>query len=58
MNRVEILRTLFQDLTTRLVKDGLYGNDFTSEAFIRSHDEPGRAWNMDAWNREHADHRK
>jgi len=58
MNRVEILRGLFQELTTRLVKDGLYGNDFISEAFIRSHDEPGRAWNMDAWNRKHAERRK
>jgi Nucleotidyltransferase domain len=55
MNRVEILRNLFQDLTTHLVKDGLYGGNFISEAFIRGHDEPGRAWNMDAWNRKHAD---
>jgi hypothetical protein len=23
------------------------------EAFIRSHDEPGRAWNMAEWNRHH-----
>jgi len=53
MNRVEVLRSLFQDLTNRLVTDGLYGNDFIREAFIRSHDEPGRAWNMDAWNRKH-----
>jgi hypothetical protein len=27
------------------------------EAFIRSHDEPGRAWNMDEWNRKHAERR-
>ncbi len=57
-NRVEVVRGLFQDLTHRLVADGLYGDDFTSEAFIRSHDEPGRAWNMDAWNRKHADRGK
>ena len=23
------------------------------EAFIRSHEEPGRAWNMDEWNAQH-----
>ncbi len=58
MNRAEVLRSLYQDLSKRLVSDGLYGDNFTSEAFIRSHDEPGRAWNMDAWNRKHADRRK
>ena len=57
MNRVEVLRSLFKDLTTRLVKDGLYGDDLLGEAFIRSHDEPGRAWNMDAWNVKHAQRR-
>ena len=57
MNRVEVLRSLFKDLTTRLVKDGLYGDDLLGEAFIRSHDEPGRAWNMDAWNLKHAQRR-
>ena len=57
MNRVEVLRSLFKDLTTRLVKDGLYGEDLLGEAFIRSHDEPGRAWNMDAWNLKHAQRR-
>ena len=55
IKRVEILNRLFQDLTTRLINDGLYGDDFISEAFIRSHAEPGRAWNMDAWNKKHAD---
>ena len=58
MKRVEVLRSLFQDLTTRLVEDGLYGDDLISEAFIRSHAEPGRAWNMDAWNVKHAQRRK
>jgi len=32
---------------------GEYGDDVISEAFIRSHDEPGRAWNMDEWNARH-----
>lgn len=31
-----------------------YGTDPVSEAFIRSHDEPGRAWNMEEWSRRHA----
>jgi predicted nucleotidyltransferase len=58
MNRVGVLTGLFQDLTQHLVADGLYGDDFTSEAFIRGHDEPGRAWNMDDWNQKHADRHK
>jgi len=55
MSRVDYLRGLFQDITNRLVSDGEYGEDVISEAFIRSHDEPGRAWNMDEWNRKHAE---
>jgi predicted nucleotidyltransferase len=51
--RVEALRALFQELTGRLVADGEYGDDIVSEAFIRSHGEPGRAWNMDEWNAKH-----
>jgi hypothetical protein len=57
-NRVEVLRGLFQDLTHRLVADGLYSDDFTREAFCRIHDEPGRAWNMDDWNQKHAEQHK
>jgi len=55
LTRVDSLRGLFQDLTNRLVTDGEYGDDVISEAFIRSHNEPGRAWNMDEWNRKHAE---
>jgi hypothetical protein len=55
MKRVDVLRGLFQDLTARLVADGFYGEDSISEAFIRGHEEPGRAWNMDEWNRIHAE---
>jgi hypothetical protein len=54
-SRVEVLRALFQELTTRLVQDGLYGENLTGEAFIRGHAEPGRAWNMDEWNVRHAE---
>jgi hypothetical protein len=55
MNRVECLQGLFRDIANRLVSDGEYGEDVIGEAFIRSHDEPGRAWNMDEWNRKHAE---
>lgn len=51
--RVDALRGLFDDLLARLVTDGVYGSDPTSEAFIRGNDEPGRAWNMDEWNKRH-----
>jgi hypothetical protein len=51
--RAETLRRLFEDLIARLVAGGEYGQDAASEAFIRSHDEPGRAWNMAEWNRRH-----
>jgi len=53
--RVENLRGLFQDIARRLVSDGDYGNDVVRTAFIRSHDEPGRAWNMDEWNKKHVE---
>jgi predicted nucleotidyltransferase len=50
--RARALRNIFDDLVARLVHDETYGTDPVSEAFIRLHDEPGRAWNMDDWNRE------
>jgi hypothetical protein len=58
MERVAVLQGLFKDLTERLVADGLYGEDVIGEAFIRGHEEPGRAWNMDEWNRIHASRKK
>jgi hypothetical protein len=51
--RFQALHTLFDDLLTQLVSDGDYPEDAISHAFIRTHDEPGRAWNMDEWNRRH-----
>ena len=51
--RVDALRGLVEDLTARLVTDGVYGSDPTTEAFIRSHQEPGLAWNMKEWNTRH-----
>jgi predicted nucleotidyltransferase len=48
--RTEALRALYRDLVAHLVACGDYAGDPVGEAFIRSHDEPGRAWNMDEWN--------
>jgi len=53
--RIESLRGLFQELIDRLIADGEHGVDMIGEAFIRSHNEPGRAWNMDEWNKKHAE---
>lgn len=55
LTRIGSLRSLFQELIDRLVADGEYGDDVIGEAFIRSHNEPGRAWNMEEWNKKHAE---
>ncbi len=48
------LRTLFDDLLAQIVSDGLYPQDDpVGDAFIRHHEEPGRAWNMAEWNAAH-----
>jgi len=52
--RTESLRSLFEDIIGHLMSEGEYGNDVVGEAFVRSHEEPGRAWNMDEWNKKHA----
>jgi predicted nucleotidyltransferase len=55
LERAGVLRELSERLVRRLVDDGIYGSgDPVDEAFIRAHDEPGRAWNLDEWNAEHA----
>lgn len=51
--RARVLRSLFADLLARLQADGTYGADPVSEAFIRSHNELGRSWNMVEWNQKH-----
>ena len=53
LTQVDVLRGLFRSIVDRLVTDGEYGDDAISEAFVRSHDEPGRVWNMDEWNLKH-----
>jgi hypothetical protein len=52
--RVRALRTLFAEVVARLVADGVYTEDAIGDAFVRRHEEPGRAWNMEEWNREHS----
>ena len=55
LKRVETLRDLFRALTARLLADGDYKDNAVFEAFERMKEEPGRAWNMDEWNRKHAE---
>lgn len=49
--RINRLRDLFQELLSKLIENGDYSNTPIDQAFIRSNDEPGRAWNMDEWNK-------
>lgn len=54
LTRAEALRRLLAELLQQLAADGIYHTDDPiSEAFMRLHDEPGRAWNMDSWTTEH-----
>lgn len=52
MARVNELRSLFEELLEKVVEEGIYSTAPIDQAFIRSHDEPGYAWNMDDWNAE------
>jgi hypothetical protein len=52
MARAAMLAALFQETVEQLIADGDYADDPIGEAFVRAHEEPGRAWNMDAWNAE------
>lgn len=49
--RVTVLQHFFDELVAKCQQDGIYGGDAISEAFIRQHDEPGRNWNMEEWNK-------
>ncbi len=51
--RADMLRTLFQELLDHLIADGVYSAAAVDQAFIRSAEEPGRAWNMEEWNKFH-----
>ena len=52
-NVQEYLRQFFDELVDKCQRDGLYGVNAVNEAFMRRHDEPGRDWNMDEWNKKH-----
>ena len=47
--RVDKLTLYFEAFQQRLIADGDY-QEPVGEAFIRSSEEPGRAWNMAEWN--------
>ncbi|MCB9421351.1 MAG: nucleotidyltransferase domain-containing protein [Ardenticatenaceae bacterium] len=51
MIRVQTLSDLFEELLSQLITNGDYSNTPIDQAFIRSNEEPGRAWNMDEWNK-------
>lgn len=52
--RATVLRSALNEFLEMLRSEGLYGDDPGTESFVRLHNEPGRAWNMDDWNAEHA----
>jgi predicted nucleotidyltransferase len=49
--RREALQSLFADLLQQLVTNGDYTHVPIDQAFIRQSEEPGRAWNMEEWNK-------
>jgi hypothetical protein len=55
--RVSALCELRDDLLAQLAEETAYGADALSQAFTRTHDLPGYAHNMEAWQAEHAKRR-
>jgi Nucleotidyltransferase domain len=51
--RAQALCDLMADLIELAVAAGVYTEDPVDQAFIRSHAEPGRAWNIAEWEAEH-----
>lgn len=49
--RRERLRLSFNELLARLVADGDYSPTPVDQAFMRRHEEPGRSWNLEEWNK-------
>lgn len=47
--RVTVLNQFFKALAAQCQQDGTYGKDVVGEAFIRQHNEPGYAWDIDEW---------
>ncbi|MCB8984726.1 MAG: hypothetical protein H6659_12935 [Ardenticatenaceae bacterium] len=51
LQRVETLRALFKDLLAELIANGDYSYTPIDQAFMRLHEEPGRSWNIEEWNK-------
>jgi predicted nucleotidyltransferase len=49
--RIEALQALFTDFLQQVVASGDYTHVPIDQAFIRQSEEPGRAWNMEEWNK-------
>jgi hypothetical protein len=49
---------MFDEILAKVRSEAPYGPDPIAEAFVRIHDEPGRAWNMDEWNQMHNERKK
>lgn len=49
--RTDRLCDLFNELLSQLIANGDYSNTPIDQAFIRSNEEPGRAWNMEEWRK-------
>ncbi len=51
MTRITTLRALFADFLQQLIAAGDYSPMPIDQAFLRRHEEPGRAWNLEEWNK-------
>ena len=49
--RIAALLSLFEEMLQQFVENGDYTHVPLDQAFIRHNEEPGRAWNMDEWNK-------
>lgn len=49
--RHTMLNELFKELLDKLIDNGDYSPMPIDQAFIRQNEEPGRAWNMEEWNK-------
>jgi predicted nucleotidyltransferase len=49
--RVSVLQSLFADLREQLIANGDYSAMPVDQAFLRLNEEPGRAWNLEEWNK-------
>ncbi len=49
--RIKMIKELFFETLRQLTDNGDYSSVPIDQAFIRSNEEPGRAWNMDEWKK-------